>query len=124
MLSKSQSTNKLGEAIIFLQELFENTWERLLIVSNKWASPRLFKRNKDFLLIVHRIAVLHYFRILYFVTFVLSARKTQAGLGSQWKNPGLKSKKKLEKNLLSIEIKTGGREREREREFKKQREKC
>lgn len=84
---------------MFLQELFENTWERLLMVLRKWVSPRLFKRNKDFQLIMHGIAVLHYLPILYFVTFVLSARKRQAGLGSQWKNPGIKFKKTIEKQI-------------------------
>lgn len=55
------------------------------MVLRKWVSPRLFKRNKDFLLIMHGIAVLYYLPMLYFVTFVLSARKTQVGLASQGK---------------------------------------
>lgn len=40
---------------MFFQELFENTWETLLMVLRKWVSPRLFKRNKEFLLIMHGI---------------------------------------------------------------------
>lgn len=55
------------------------------------------QKKFDFLLIMHGITVLHYLPILYFVIFVLSARKAQAGLSSQWKNPELKFKKTTEK---------------------------
>lgn len=82
------------------------------------------QKKFNFLLIMHGIAVLHYLPILYFVTFVLSVRKAQAGLGSQWKNPGLKFKKTIAKQICYQLKSRQGRERvrEREREFKKQRE--
>lgn len=81
------------------------------------------QKKFDFLLIMHGIAVLHYLPILYFVTFVLSVRKAQAGLGSQWKNPGLKFKKTIAKQICYQLKSRQGKERVREREFKKQREK-
>lgn len=48
------------------------------------------QKREGLSVIMNGIVLLHCFSLPSFVTFVLCARRTQAGLGSQWKNTRLK----------------------------------